>query len=184
MKILLASACRRRKQLLQELGYAIRIVAPDFEEEQIREEEPESLVAALALGKGRSVKSGSEELLVAADTVVAFQGKILGKPKDAADATATLRALSGNTHEVFTGVYLRQGTTERVFTDRAEVSFRPLSEQEIAAYVQSGRPMDKAGSYGIQETDFVCKIRGSFHNIMGFPTEKFQEIIKEFHSPD
>ncbi len=180
MKILLASASPRRKKLLGELGYEITVAEPSFDEGQIRAQDPAQLVAALAQGKGRSVCASEEVLLVAADTVVAFNGAILGKPADAADAKKMLRLLSGNTHQVYTGVYLRYGEKERVFTDCSFVTFRALSEQEIDAYVQSGSPMDKAGSYGIQETDFVSEIKGSFNNIVGFPTELFQKIIKEF----
>ena len=180
MKILLASASPRRKKLLGELGYEITVAAPLFDEEQIRAQDPAQLVAALAEGKGRSVCASEEVLLVAADTVVAFNGAILGKPADAADAKKMLSMLSGNTHQVYTGVYLRHGEKERVFTDRSSVTFRALAEQEIDTYVQSGSPMDKAGSYGIQETDFVSEIKGSFNNIVGFPTELFQKIIKEF----
>ncbi len=177
MRILLASGSPRRKQLLEELGYDITVVGPDFDEARVSAATPEALVRALAEGKGRSVDCPADTVLVAADTVVAFEGKILGKPADPQEAAAMLRALSGNTHEVYTGVYLRRGKKEITFTDRAEVRFRNLTEQEIISYVQSGKPMDKAGSYGIQETDFVSSISGSYHNIMGFPTEKFQQII-------
>ena len=177
MKILLASGSPRRLQLLEELGYEIQVVCPDFDESRVCISVPEELVRALAEGKGRSVECPEDLLLVAADTVVAFEGRILGKPADAEEARAMLGALSGHTHQVYTGVYLRLNGKEITFSDRAEVQFRPLSTAEIEAYIQSGRPMDKAGAYGIQETDFVCKIQGSFNNIMGFPTEKFQEII-------
>lgn len=180
MNILLASGSPRRKKLLGDLGYDITVAVPLFDEGQIRAEDPAQLVAALAEGKGRSVCAPQDTLLVAADTVVAFGNRILGKPIDAADAKAMLLMLSGNTHQVYTGVYLRRGEKEQVFTDCSSVTFRTLSEQEIDAYVQSGSPMDKAGSYGIQETDFVEKIQGSFNNIVGFPTELFQKIIKEF----
>lgn len=180
MKILLASGSPRRKKLLGDLGYDITVAAPLFDEGQIRAEDPAQLVSALAEGKGRSVCAEQGVLLVAADTVVAFNGAILGKPADPAEAKAMLSMLSGNTHQVYTGVYLRRDNAERVFTDCSSVTFRSLSEQEIDAYVQSGAPMDKAGSYGIQETDFVSQIQGSFNNIVGFPTELFQKIIKEF----
>lgn len=180
MKILLASASPRRKQLLEELGFTVEVLCPSFDEAQIRESEPEALVQSLAAGKGRSVCPPQEALLVAADTVVAFQGKILGKPADAAEAIQTLQMLSGNTHQVYTGVYLRRGGKEKIFAARSEVRFRALSLQEIQAYVQSGAPMDKAGSYGIQETDFVESIQGSYSNIVGFPTEQFTKIIKDF----
>ena len=180
MNILLASGSPRRKKLLGDLGYEITVAVPSFDEGQVRAEDPKQLVAALAEGKGRSVGAPQGVLLVAADTVVAFDSIILGKPTDAADAKKMLQMLSGNTHQVYTGVYLRRDEKERVFTDCSLVTFRALSEQEIDAYVQSGAPMDKAGSYGIQETDFVAKIKGSFNNIVGFPTELFQEIIKAF----
>ena len=180
MKLLLASGSPRRKQLLGDLGYDITVTAPLFDEGQIRAEDPKQLVAALAEGKGRSVCAPQGVLLVAADTVVVFNGTILGKPADAADAKRMLSMLSGNTHRVYTGVYLRRDEKERVFTDCSFVTFRALSAQEIDAYVQSGSPMDKAGSYGIQETDMVSEIHGSFNNLVGFPTELFQRIIKEF----
>ena len=159
MKLLLASGSPRRKQLLGDLGYDITVTAPLFDEGQIRAEDPKQLVAALAKGKGRSVCAPQGVLLVAADTVVVFNGTILGKPTDAADAKRMLSMLSGNTHQVYTGVYLRRDEKERVFTDCSFVTFRALSAQEIDAYVQSGSPMDKAGSYGIQETDFVSEIQ-------------------------
>ncbi len=180
MRILLASGSPRRKQLLSELGYEVKVVKPDFDESCIREEEPAALVAALAEGKGRSVPAEPEMLLVAADTVVVFRGKVLGKPADDAEAFETLCALSGQSHEVYTGVYLQRGGKSRTFTERAEVRFRPLTEQEIKDYIATGSPMDKAGAYGVQDSGFVDRIEGSYHNVMGFPTEKFKEIIMEF----
>lgn len=180
MKLLLASASPRRKQLLQELGHEITVCSPSFDEGQVQIADPQALVETLAAGKGRSVSAPQGTLLVAADTVVAFNGRILGKPTDPAEAKAMLQMLSGQTHRVYTGVYLRRGEKECIFSDRSEVTFRVLSEREIDAYVQSGKPLDKAGSYGIQETDFVCKIEGSYSNIIGFPTEYFTEIIKDF----
>lgn len=180
MKLLLASASPRRKQLLQELGFEITVCSPTFDEAGVQISDPQKLVETLAAGKGRSVDAPQETLLVAADTVVAFNGKILGKPADPAEAKSTLQMLSGQTHRVYTGVYLRRGAKELLFSEQSEVTFRPLSEQEIDTYVQSGKPLDKAGSYGIQETDFVCNIKGSYSNIIGFPTEYFTKIIKDF----
>ncbi len=180
MKILLASGSPRRKQILTELGHEVTVVKPDFNEDQVQITDPAALVAALAEGKGRSVPAEPGALLVAADTVVVFQGKVLGKPADEAEAFATLQALSGQSHQVFTGVYLQKDGVSRTFTDRAEVHFRPLTEQEIAAYIATGSPLDKAGSYGVQDSGFVDHIEGSYHNVMGFPSEKFSEIIKKF----
>ena len=180
MNILLASASPRRKQLLTELGYEVEVVRPEFDEATVSLKEPSALVAALAEGKGRSVSSPKGTLLVAADTVVVFEGKVLGKPADEQEAFRTLRALSGKKHEVYTGVYLAKDGIDRTFTERAEVYFRPLTDQEILAYIATGSPMDKAGSYGVQDSGFVDRIEGSYHNVMGFPTEKFKEIINEF----
>ncbi|MBR6793944.1 MAG: septum formation protein Maf [Clostridia bacterium] len=180
MKILLASASPRRKQLLTELGYEVEVVRPTFDEDTVTASDPAALVAALAEGKGRSVLPQKEALLVAADTVVVFEGRVLGKPCDEQEAHRILSALSGRRHEVYTGVYLQRDGISRTFTERAEVFFRPLTEQEIRDYIATGSPMDKAGAYGIQDSGFVDRIEGSYHNVMGFPTEKFEEIIKEF----
>lgn len=179
MKILLASGSPRRKQLLCALGHEVIVVKPDFDEDQVQEQDPAMLVTALAEGKGRSVTPPADVLLVAADTVVAFKGRILGKPATEQEAFDTLRALSNNCHEVFTGVYLQKNGVTRTFTDRAVVQFRALTDQEINAYIATGSPMDKAGAYGVQDSGFVDYIEGSYHNVMGFPTEKFEEICKE-----
>ena len=180
MKILLASGSPRRKQLLTELGHEVSVVKPDFDESRIQASNPAALVEALAEGKGRSVPPKKGVLLVAADTVVVFRGKILGKPADEEEAFRTLSALSGQYHEVFTGVYLQKGDISRQFTDRSEVHFRSLTEREIRAYIATGSPMDKAGAYGVQDSGFVDHIKGSYNNVVGFPTEKFEEIMKEF----
>ncbi len=182
MNILLASASPRRKQLLEELGHRVTVVRPDFDETQIRLRDPAALVCALAEGKGRSVSVPGGMLLVAADTVVCFEGRILGKPESRQAAANTLRALSGRVHEVYTGVYIEKGGFCRSFADRAEVCFRSLSEEEIQAYIATGSPMDKAGAYGVQDSGFVSRIRGSFHTVMGFPTEIFQQVCKEILS--
>ncbi len=179
MKILLASGSPRRKQILEERGHQITVVHPQFDESQISLKDPASLVAALAAGKGCSVACPEDAMLVAADTVVAFGGKVLGKPADEADALAMLRTLSGQTHEVYTGVYLQYRGHTRCFTDRAEVLFRNLTDREILAYIATGSPMDKAGSYGVQDSGFVEQINGSYFTVMGFPIERFTEISME-----
>lgn len=179
MKILLASGSPRRKQLLTELGHEVTVVKPDFDESQIQCEVPAALVAALAEGKGQSVPCPKGAMLVAADTVVVFKGTVLGKPTDEAEAQSMLRALSGQSHEVYTGVYLQYGHVTRRFTDRAEVLFRDLTDQEIRAYIATGSPMDKAGSYGVQDSGFAAEIKGSYYTVMGFPIERFAEISME-----
>ena len=179
MKILLASGSPRRKQLLTELGHSITVVKPNFDESQIRSTDPAALVAALAEGKGCSVPCPEDAMLIAADTVVVSDGKVLGKPADEAEALAMLRSLSGRTHEVFTGVFLQYRGRTRSFTDRAEVLFRTLTDAEILAYIATGSPMDKAGSYGVQDSGFVAEIKGSYYTVMGFPGERFKEISME-----
>lgn len=179
MRLLLASGSPRRKEILTALGYEVTVVKPTFDEAQVTEPDPARLVMRLAEGKGRSVPAG-DSLLVASDTVVVFEGEVLGKPSDEKEAAAMLRRLSGKTHRVYTGVYLQRGAKSTAFCDCTEVVFRTLTEEEIAAYIATGSPMDKAGAYGVQDSGFAAELRGSFHTVMGFPAERFEEIIKDF----
>lgn len=179
MKILLASNSPRRRQLLFEMGHEVEIIRPAFEEESVAFSKPDEYVCTLAKGKGRSIAEEGERLLVAADTVVCYDGMILGKPADEESAFRTLSTLSGKVHYVYTGVYLRYKGEEYCFSDRTAVQFRTLSSEEILRYIATGSPMDKAGAYGIQDSNFAERIEGSFTNVMGFPTERFDEIIQK-----
>ena len=179
MRVLLASGSPRRKEILTALGHEVTVVKPSFDESLVTEADPARLVMQLAEGKGKSV-SGGDSLLVASDTVVVFEGQVLGKPATEEEAAVMLRRLSGQTHRVYTGVYLCKGDRSTCFCDCAEVVFRTLTDEEIAAYIATGSPMDKAGAYGVQDSGFVAELRGSFHTVMGFPAERFEEIIKEF----
>ena len=179
MRVLLASGSPRRKEILTALGHEVTVVKPSFDESLVTEADPARLVMLLAEGKGKSV-SGGDSLLVASDTVVVFEGQVLGKPATEEEAAVMLRRLSGQTHRVYTGVYLCKGDRSTCFCDCAEVVFRTLTDEEIAAYIATGSPMDKAGAYGVQDSGFVVELRGSFHTVMGFPAERFEEIIKEF----
>lgn len=176
MRILLASGSPRRKQLLEALGYEVTVIRPDFDERSVTIRDPEKLVELLAAGKGRSVRPTAGILLAAADTVVCFEREILGKPSDENAAFAMLRRLSGREHTVYTGVYLERDGKSICFTDRADVCFRDLTDQEIRAYIATGSPFDKAGGYGVQDSGFVKEIRGSYHTVMGFPTERFLQV--------
>ena len=178
MKILLASQSPRRKEILEKSGHRVMVCSPDFDEEQVCQRLPRQLVETLAAGKGKSIAPPPDTLLVAADTVVCLGDQILGKPADADAAFATLSALSGRSHSVFTGVYLRYNDEERVFYDETKVFFRSLSKEEILRYIAGGSPFDKAGSYGIQDSDFTERIEGSYTNVMGFPAERFEEEAK------
>ena len=144
---------------------------------------PQELVMALARAKAREVapKAVANAVIVAADTIVYYGGRVYGKPHTEAEAAQMLRTLSGNTHEVFTGVCVIAKGRESARFDRTAVSFRPLSEGEIARYVATGEPMDKAGAYGAQGKGalFVKRLDGDFFNVMGLPLCLLGEMLKE-----
>ena len=174
MSIILASASPRRRELMQMLGVNdLKILPAVGEEKADGALAPDGLVKALAAHKAREVaaKCGKDDIVVAADTIVWHLGRVYGKPHTEAEAAEMLRALSGDTHEVYTGVCVRLGERELRAAERSAVHFRPLSEEEIAAYIQTGEPMDKAGAYGIQgrASLFVEGIEGDFFNVMGLP---------------
>ena len=183
MKFVLASASPRRRELLSALGLEFEV------RPALGEEHPESGLSGgetakrLSCAKCLEVAAGAgeDDVVIAADTVVCLDDKILGKPADAADAKRMLRALSGRDHRVFTGVTVCRG--DRVLSDFEEtaVHFRPLTEREIAAYLATGEPMDKAGAYGIQgrASLFVRAIEGDYFNVVGLPLCKLGQMLKE-----
>lgn len=179
---LLASASPRRLELLNELGVKVRVEAPNINEDSIKEATPEDTVRTLAQEKAKAMleKARPPELVVAADTIVVLDGEIMGKPADPADATAMLKKLSGRSHSVFTGVTVWDPASGRGLTDveETEVEFRELSDTEIAAYVATGDPLDKAGAYGIQTGYLVKQVRGSLSNVAGLPMEKLQTMVE------
>ncbi len=139
----------------------------------------EELVSRIAYVKGKSVfECHPQSAVISADTMVFSDGERLGKPSDAADAKRMLHKLSGKTHTVMTAVWLFYGAREQTLLEKTEVTFRPLSEEEINRYVESGAPMDKAGAYGIQECDFVQKIDGDYDNVVGLPVNGLNELLK------
>ena len=144
---------------------------------------PARLCTALAESKAREVAASAEtdDAVIAADTIVVHGGRVYGKPRDAAEAAEMLRALSGSTHEVYTGVCVIRNGVCLSRSDRSAVTFRPLSEEEIARYLATGEPMDKAGSYGAQGLGalFVERIDGDFFNVMGLPLCMLGEMLKE-----
>ena len=182
MKLILASASPRRKELLRYIteDFTVRVSHAD---ETLKEKlAPEETVKYLASVKAGAVFTGdANEVIVASDTIVVIDGAILGKPRSEEEARAMLRTLSGRTHTVFTGVCVRTATEERVFAERSEVTFYPLSEDEIREYVATGEPMDKAGSYGIQGKGslLVKKIDGDFYNVMGLPVAALYRVLRE-----
>lgn len=190
MRVVLASASPRRKELLQRAGVAFEVI-PATGEEIITGENPREVVMKLAFKKAKEVagklaaKDGGELLILGADTVVTYDGAVLGKPRDEADAVRMLSVLSGSTHSVFTGValiYQARGT-ERVlnFYQETRVTMYPMSPEEIQAYVRSGEPMDKAGAYGIQGRGavFIEKIDGDYNNVVGLPIARVYQEMKK-----
>ena len=183
MRIILASKSPRRKEILQKLGIDFEVIVPDVDE-NVGDLAPDKTVEAISEKKAKAVlkklADKKDTLIIAADTVVNIEGKILGKPKDENDAKEMLKTLSGNTHTVLTGFTLC--CNGRIFTSHEEtrVKFKELSDSEIENYVNTGEPLDKAGSYGIQGKAivFVEGIKGDFFNAVGFPIFRICEKIK------
>lgn len=184
MSIILASASPRRKELLKMLGVGdLRIVPARGEERADPALPPAELVKALAAHKAREVAAqcAPADVIIAADTIVWVEGRVFGKPHSEAEAAQMLRTLSGRLHEVYTGVAVIRNGRESLATERSAVRFRPLSEREIAAYIATGEPMDKAGAYGAQGKAalFVEGIEGDFFNVMGLPLCRLGIMLRE-----
>lgn len=180
--IILASASPRRKEIL-ELADLKFDVMPSDAQEITTKTAPNEVVMELASIKAKDIykKSEKQSMVVGADTVVAYQGQILGKPADEADAKRMLTMLSGQTHEVYTGVCVIEDGKTKTFYEETKVTFYEISDEQIDRYIKTGEPMDKAGSYGIQgkAAVFIKGIEGDYHNVVGFPIARFlQEITK------
>lgn len=188
MRIILASASPRRKELLKKLFPDFEII-PAKGEERCFGKTPKETVMELSAVKaeeiGQSLQSQEDYLIIGADTLVALQNEVLGKPENARDAEKTLKRLSGNTHQVYTGVTLLlriNGARKCItFAECTLVRFYPVSAAEITAYVNSKEPMDKAGSYGIQGLGgrFVEGIEGDYDNVVGLPVAKIYQVLKK-----
>lgn len=181
MKLILASKSPRRIELLKKLGYTFEVIPAVGEEVIEHGLLPEAVARNIAEQKGKEVfAKHPDALVISADTIVVFDGEIIGKPKDDADAVRTLERLSGNVHRVVTGWCVLFPSGERRGYEVTEVRFNALSRQLIDGYVGGGLSADKAGSYGIQDGfPFVKSYSGSYFNIMGFPLEKINEVLKE-----
>ncbi|MCU0858543.1 MAG: Maf family protein [Pontiellaceae bacterium] len=181
-KLILASTSPRRAELLRCAGIPFEIIRPDADERQPAGETPTEYAVRTAREKAESLPVQPGEILLGADTVVASDGRILGKPSDADDAAAMLRLLSGKLHEVITGVCLRSAEKTVCFHVATAVLFRELSDREIAAYVATGDPLDKAGAYAIQNgaAGMVRRIDGSYSNVVGLPLCEVIEHLETF----
>jgi len=186
MKIILASTSPRRLELLKGLGLKVKVVGSRVKESKFDISDPEELVKTLAMSKAQEVARRTRSgLVVGADTIVVLGGKILGKPRNSEEAKSMLRELSGKTHEVLTGLAVVDASTGKKTMDfvRTRVKFRKLAEEEIASYVATGKPFDKAGAYAIQEKAglFVERIDGCYFNVVGLPLAKLAEILKKYN---
>ena len=191
MKTILASASPRRKELLGQIGIEFEVQVSNVEE-KVTAVEPGAVVEELSRQKAEAVFASLEErtedvFVIGADTVVALEGEILGKPSSPEHALEMLRRLSGNIHEVYTGVTLlcrkENGTVQRkVFHERTKVEFFSLTEAEMQRYVQSGECMDKAGAYGIQGifARYVRGIEGDYNNVVGLPVGRLYQEATEW----
>jgi septum formation protein len=179
-QLILASASPRRRELLATLGLGFCVIVPEIDETPLPDETPRTHAERLATEKAHAV--AGKGIIVAADTIVVREGRILGKPADAAHAHEMLHSLSGCTHEVVTGVCVKDGNRSVVFSVGTEVVFRTLETAEIEAYVATGEPMDKAGAYAIQggAAHMVRAINGSYTNVVGLPLCELYEALVSF----
>ena len=172
MKIVLASQSPRRRQLLGQMGLEFTTQSPEIDEAAFQGRDARDLVQILSREKARWIAGqvDPETLVIGADTVVVRDGEILGKPKGEEEARAMLASLSGRTHKVLTQV------------EETQVTFRPLTDQEIRQYVSTGEPMDKAGAYGIQGLGglLVAGIQGDYHNVVGLPVCRLGRMLLDF----
>lgn len=179
----LASSSPRRLAILQQIGIQPEVMVSAAAE--IKDGAPEDVVKANALAKGQAVAAlVKDKIVIASDTVVAIEGKILGKPKDEAEALVMLLELAGKSHWVYSGVALIDSDTGETLVgfDKTEVSFAAVEQADLERYIKTGEPMDKAGAYGIQEMGalLVEKINGDYYTVMGLPLAKLKKMLADW----
>jgi septum formation protein len=183
MRLVLASSSPRRAELLSAAGFSFEILPVNLDEGSRPGETAEEYVARLAEAKATAARGPQPfpEVVLGADTTVVCDGRILGKPADAADAARMLRLLAGRTHDVLTGICLLTGSRRLVHVERSRVRMSSMSDAEIAWYVASGEPMDKAGGYAVQgqASRFIEAIDGSYSNVVGLPVARVYALLKE-----
>ena len=181
MELILASQSPRRQELLRLFGQPFVVRVADIDETMDLTKAPFDEVARVSRCKALAVERKAEDVVIAADTIVVCQGKVLGKPHIQEEAAEMLQLLSGRDHQVMTGVTVLRGNWERVFTEVTDLHFRPLTSKEIHRYIQTGEPMDKAGAYGIQggAALFCEKMAGDYYNVMGLPVCRLGQVLKE-----
>ena len=181
MQLILASQSPRRRELLSLFGIPFAVRVADIDETMDPTLPAAEAVAQISHKKALAVARDTQDVLIAADTIVVVAGKILGKPHTKEEAAEMLRLLSGRDHQVMTGVTVLCGDRETVFTEITDLHFRELTESEIQRYVESGEPMDKAGAYGIQggAALFCQRMTGDYYNVMGLPVCHLGQVLKE-----
>tara|TARA_B100001741_G_C16537181_1_gene592482 strand:- start:149 stop:730 length:582 start_codon:yes stop_codon:yes gene_type:complete len=186
LDIILASNSQRRKDLLKKINLKFKVIVSNFDESSIPEDNinPQNYCKTLAFKKAEIVsKKYKDSLIIGADTIVYFDNKIIGKPKDKKQAQNHLRKLSDNVHYVYTGVSVLNDNLNLNLNliDKTKVTFNKLSTNEINYYIDNYKPYDKAGAYGIQDWSsvFVKKIDGCFYNVVGFPLPKFYKLLNK-----
>ncbi len=180
--IVLASQSPRRRELMGLFHVPFTVKVADIDEAMDPSASPYDEVARVSREKALAIKASAEDTVIAADTIVVCQGKVLGKPKDEADAKNMLTLLSGRDHQVMTGLTVKKGEKTVTVTEVTDIHFRDLSEGEILAYIATGEPMDKAGAYGIQggAALFAEKMVGDYYNVLGLPVCKLYQILRNF----
>ncbi len=184
-KIYLASKSPRRKKLLHQINIDAKVIELHYDEVFRKNEKPSATATRIANEKMQiALKEIKDGIIITADTIVVYKNKILGKPKDKKDAFKMLKYLSGKTHIVYTGFAVFNSSNKKIILDyeKTNVTFRKLKDIEIKDYIKTGSPMDKAGSYGIQDdygAVFITKINGCYYNVVGLPlTKVYQSILK------
>ena len=185
MQLILASASPRRKELLGLFHIPFLIRVADIDETMDPESSPAEEVGRVSRMKALVVNREPDDVVIAADTIVVCNHRVLGKPHSPEEAVETLRLLSGRDHQVMTGVTVVRGDSAETFTEITDLHFRELTDKEIHAYVATGEPMDKAGSYGIQggAALFCSHMVGDYYNVMGLPVCRLGETLRRM-APD
>ena len=180
VRVILASASPRRRDLLTLIGIAHEVRPSDLDESVVRGETPVAHAERLARAKARAAADvAPEAIVIAADTIVVVDGEILGKPRDAIQAASMLRRLSGRSHIVYTAIAVARGARTESAVEAPEVTFRSLTDEEITSYVETGEPLDKAGAYGIQGygATIVERVNGDYFSVMGLGLRRLVELL-------
>ena len=181
MNLILASASPRRQELLKLFGIPFTVKVADIDETMNPGKSPFEEVGRVSRMKALAIPREPDDVVIAADTIVVCQGRVLGKPHTKEEAREMLRLLSGRDHQVMTGCTILRGNACETFTEVTDLHFRPLRECEITRYVESGEPMDKAGAYGIQggAALFCSHMVGDYYNVMGLPVCRLGQVLRE-----